>query len=392
MRKRNLFTIFLIVFVDMLGIGVMIPVLPAYVAAFGGSEVDFAWLIGIYPLMQFFSTPILGGLSDRFGRRPLLLISLAGTLIAWLTLGFAQALWVLFAARILDGLTGGNIAIAQAIITDVTDEKGRARGLGLIGAAIGLGFVCGPAIGSFLSLLGMRAPAFAAAGLSAINLMGVALYLAETRDPAINAARMAGARGFAAMKQFRASLARPLVGPLLLTRLVYFFPFALFEGIFILYLYERFDLEAFGAGLVMTYVGVLIALVQGGLIGRLTDKFGEPALIKVSFFVMALGLLGWALSPALAVLLLVLAPLSMSLGILNTAIRSLLSKAAASEEQGGTLGLAAALDGLNRAAGPVAGGYIMSFMGVWGPGAVGAAICLLFMPYVMLKIRATPRA
>ncbi|GAB4311746.1 MAG: TCR/Tet family MFS transporter [Candidatus Sumerlaeia bacterium] len=386
MRKRTLTTIFLIVFVDMLGIGLMIPVLPDYLKHFGGGDVAYGWFIGLHPLMQLVSTPVLGRLSDVYGRRLLLLVSLAGTIVAWLTLGFAQALWVLFAARILDGVTGGNIAVAQAVVTDVTEDKDRARGLGLIGAAIGLGFVCGPAIGGLLGAWHMRAPAFAAAVLSLANWIGLFLYLPETRDPAVVAARPVGPRGVLMLGALGRMLRRPMIGPLLVTRLVYFFPFAVFEGIFMLDLVNRFGLGPRGGGLVMTYVGVLIAAVQGGLIGRLANRFGEPALIKASFGVMALGFLGWGLAPDLWLLCVILAPLSLALGIQNTATRSLLSKVAAREDQGGTLGLAAALDGLNRAAGPVAGGYLVRHLGYWSPGVAGAVICALVLPYVLLKI------
>lgn len=387
MRKRNLLTIFLIVFVDMLGVGLMIPVLPTYIESFGGGEAAYGWFIGLYPLMQLVSTPVLGRLSDRYGRRPLLLLSIGGTMVAWLALGFAWALWVLFAARLLDGLTGGNVAVAQAVITDVTDDKGRARGLGLVGAAIGLGFVCGPGIGGLLGEWHMRAPAFAAAALTALNWLGIFFFLGETRDPAMAANRPEFARrGITALGGMGATLRRPLIGPLLITRLVYFFPFAMFEGVFMLDLANRFHLGPRGGGFVMMFTGLLIAAVQGGLIGRLTDRFGEAALIKASFGVMALGFFGWGMAPSLGALLVILVPLAFSLGILNTATRSLLSKAAAREDQGGTLGLAAALDGLNRAAGPVAGSYLVKLSGYSGPGVAGAVICLMIVPYVIRKI------
>jgi DHA1 family tetracycline resistance protein-like MFS transporter len=386
-QKRNLLIVFMIVFVDMLGIGLIVPVLPKYVEMFGADERAYGWLVGLYPLMQFFSTPILGRLSDIHGRRPILLISIGGTIAAWLTLGFTNVLWLIFAARIWDGLTGGNISIAQACITDVTDEKGRSRGLGLIGAAVGLGFIFGPAIGGFLGEMGMRVPAFTAAGFSILNWIGIFIFLPETAF--LNGLKKGDAsrKGVFAIASFGSAFIRPKVGPLLISRVIYYFPFAIFEGVFMYYLYMKFGLSEARAGMMLAYVGFLIALVQGAAIGRLSDRFGETKLIKWGYVVMGLSLLGWGLAQTVSVLMLILAPLALSLGVLNTAIRSQLSKVVNRDEVGETLGLAASLDGLNRAVGPIAGGYILGLMGTWAPGVVGAVIIGLFIPYVLYKIK-----
>ena len=177
MKNKPLTAIFLIVFIDLLGFGLILPLLPFYAETFGASDTVIGLLVASYAAAQLIGAPLLGRLSDRYGRRPVLLLSLIGTMVGFLFLGFAKTLVVLFASRILDGLTGGNISVAQAYIADVTDEKSRAKGMGLIGAAFGLGFIFGPVTGGLLSQYGYAVPAFVAAGLVAINLVMVLIWL-----------------------------------------------------------------------------------------------------------------------------------------------------------------------------------------------------------------------
>lgn len=185
MDRNRLTTIFVIVFVDLLGFSLILPLLPFYARTFGASDFVIGLLVASYAAAQLIGAPILGRLSDRFGRRPILLVSIAGTFIGFLLLGFAQSLWMLFASRILDGLTGGNITVAQAYIADVSDEKNRAKSFGIIGAAFGLGFIVGPALGGALSAGDRYAlPAFAAAALAFINIILVTLWLPELLTPA----------------------------------------------------------------------------------------------------------------------------------------------------------------------------------------------------------------
>src|SRR5512136_2377508 len=171
MKKSPLLPIFLIVFIDLLGFGLILPLLPFYAKSFGASELTVGLLLASYSLMQFIGAPVLGRLSDRYGRRPILLVSQFGTFIGFMILGFANALWMLFLSRIIDGISGANISTAQAYIADVSDEKNRAKNFGLIGAAFGLGFIIGPAVGGFLSRFGYQVPAFAAAGLSLLSMV-----------------------------------------------------------------------------------------------------------------------------------------------------------------------------------------------------------------------------
>jgi DHA1 family tetracycline resistance protein-like MFS transporter len=386
-KNKLLSAIFLIVFIDLLGFGLILPLLPYYAETFGASDTLIGLLVASYAAAQLIGAPLLGRFSDRFGRRPILLVSLFGTLIGFLLLGFAQTLWVLFLARILDGLTGGNISVAQAYISDVTDEKSRAKGLGMIGAAFGLGFILGPASGGALSQFGYAVPAFAAAGLVMINLFMVAKWLPESLTPekraelsdAVNKPRI----NLSALIE---ALQRPFSGSLLITRFFFGLAFAIFQGIFSLYALRRFNLDAQQTGFVLAYVGMLSVIVQGGLVGRLGERFRDDQLIFSSVGIMALSLLGWAFAPSVTMLLVILAPTAFSGGVLNTVISSALSKAVPSQEVGGILGFSASLESLTRVIAPTLGGLLLDQLGYWSPGVFGAIVLTGLFVYVWVAI------
>jgi DHA1 family tetracycline resistance protein-like MFS transporter len=278
-RKRRLGLVFGFVFIDLLGYSLILPLLPYYAETFGASLVVVGLLGTSNALAQLVAAPVIGRLSDRYGRRPLLIFSIAGTVVSFLIFGFAETLAVLFISRILDGLLGGNTALARAYITDVTDEKDRSRGLGLIGAAFGLGFIIGPALGGFLSRFGYDAPAFVAAGLSMLNLVGVILWLPESLTEERRAAIQKQGRPRAAfnLKALRDALNRPCAGPLLHAILFYNLAFTLFQSNFALFTKARLELDAQATSYILTYVGVLSSLVQGFAIGRLTDRCCSPS-------------------------------------------------------------------------------------------------------------------
>jgi DHA1 family tetracycline resistance protein-like MFS transporter len=389
MKNRPLASIFLVVFIDLLGFGLILPLLPYFAETFGASDTVVGLLVASYAAAQLVGAPILGRFSDRFGRRPILLLSLVGTLLGFLLLGFANTLWLLFAARILDGLTGGNISVAQAYITDVTDAKNRAKGLGMIGAAFGLGFIIGPASGGLLSQWGYAVPAFVAAGLVTINLLMVALWLPESLPPEKRetAANKRPSVNFSALLE---ALKRPFTGPLLITRFFFGLAFSIFQTIFALYALRRFNLDATQTGFILTYVGVLAAVVQGALVGRLSERFRDDVLIFASVGIMAFSLLGWALSPSVTVLLIILAPTAFAGGILNTVLSSALTKAVEPQEVGGILGLSASIESATRVIAPTVGGILLGRIGTWAPGTFGAIILAGLFIYVWNKIFNNP--
>lgn len=389
MNNKRLLTIFVVVFVDLLGFGLILPLLPYYAETFGAAPLTTGLLIASYALAQLIGAPVLGRLSDRYGRRPVLLVSIAGTLLSFLLLGFANSLAVLFAARILDGLTGGNISVAQAYITDVTDERNRSRGLGVIGAAFGLGFIIGPATGGALSQWGYAVPAFAAAALATLNLISVALFLPESLTAARRAAIAARPRAPFTLRALVAAMQRPFVGPLLGTRALFGLSFAIFQTIFSLYAQYRLGLGASSTGYILAYVGMLAVFVQMVLIRRLTAWQPENRLLLGAFATMAVSLLAWAFAPDLITLLVVLVPLSFAGGVFNTVSSSLLTKSVSAEEIGGTLGLSASLDSLTRVFAPSLGGGLLQALGPAAPGVFAAVLLLAALPFAWSRLAAT---
>jgi DHA1 family tetracycline resistance protein-like MFS transporter len=414
--KSRLANIFLIVFVDMLGFGLILPLLPFYAEKYGATPVVVGLLVAVYAAAQLIGAPILGRLSDRYGRRPILLLSLAGTFAGFVLLALAQPLGkliadqvlarflpvgaaalenaailgVLFASRILDGVTGGNITVAQAYITDVTDEKNRAKGLGMVGAAFGLGFILGPAAGGFLSRWGFAVPALAAAGLTFINMLTVLFWLPESLTSERKAQLMGQTRpsfSFAALWQ---AVTRPRVGPLLHIRFFFGLASATFQTIFALWGQARLGLDAQATGYVLAYVGVLVVLVQGVFMGRITARFSETQLILWGSILMAVSLAAWAVVPTLPLLLIVLIPLSLATGVLNTVLSSTLTKVVYPEEVGGTLGLSTSAESLSRVIAPVMAGVLLGSVGVWAPGIVAALIMVWVVTFVLRRLVRRP--
>jgi len=396
MNKARLSTIFLIVFVDLLGFGLILPLLPYYAMAYGANYTVIGLLVASYAAAQFIGAPILGRLSDRYGRRPILLVSIFGTAIGFLLLATAEPLGrllaerffadiagaesvliviLLFVSRILDGLTGGNISVAQAYIADITDEQNRAQGLGLIGAAFGLGFIIGPAAGGTLSVYGYAVPAYVAAALASINLIAVYIFLPESLTPERKAIMAKSSRSAFSIRALSSAFRRSRVGPLLNIRFFFGLAFSMFQTIFTLYAAGApLNLSAQGTGYVLTYVGVLVALVQGIAVGRLAARFDEYRLIFYSAILMALSLLGWAFADNLVTLMIILAPLALAGGVLSTVINSALSKVVHPDEIGGILGISTSLESLTRVIAPTVGGYMLGQFGAIAPGLFSTLI------------------
>jgi DHA1 family tetracycline resistance protein-like MFS transporter len=397
MSRARLGTIFAIVFVDLLGFSLILPLVPFYAKDFGASDTVVGLLVASYAAAQLIGAPILGRISDRVGRRPVLLISIMGTAIGFVLLGVANQLWLLFVSRILDGLTGGNISVAQAYISDITDEKNRARGLGLIGAAFGLGFIIGPAMGGILSTVGTNIeagilnwtyalPAFIAAIIAVLNLVAVYFFLPEslTEEGRANIARNPNTAF--SLRNLRLAFQQPRVGPLLTRRFFSSFAFTIFTTVFPLYALNRLDLQANQTAFVLAYVGILVALVQGVAIGRLSTRFQERQLIFISSALMTFALIAWALTPSIIVLLIVLIPLAFAGGVLNTTVNSALTKVVRVEEVGGILGLSAALESATRVLSPTLGGILLDFLGTWAPGIIGAIITAWLTTFIWRRI------
>ncbi len=403
MKNKRLFNIFVIVFIDLLGFGLILPLLPFYADQYGATPLVVGLLTAIYAAAQLIGAPLLGRLSDRIGRRPILLVSILGTLLGFLLfavadpLGSKLATWmgsplngviltILFLSRALDGFTGGNISVAQAYITDVTTEEDRAKGLGLIGAAFGLGFVFGPALGGLLSGFGLAVPAYAAAGLSAVNLLMVGLWLPESLSREARDQIKSRELPKVNLQSLISALKRPVVGPILSVSFLYGLAFALFSTMFSLFAQYRLNLDARQTGYVLAYVGLLIAIVQGVGVGVITKRYSERWIIFGTTIILTFSLAIWAFTSSLTFLLIILIPLATTTGLLNTVLRSSLTKNIDKEEVGGILGLSASLESLTRVIAPSLGGLLLGGLGTWAPGLAGALIMAGVIVLVWLRI------
>ena len=356
MNRSPLIVIFTTVFIDLVGFGIVIPVLPFYAegTAFNATPRTVGLLFASYSIMQLIFSPILGGLSDKYGRRPVLLLSIIGTGLGFLILGFAKTVAMLFVGRIIDGITGGNISTAQAYIADVTTPENRAKGMGLIGAAFGLGFIFGPAIGGILSKWGIHVPFFFAATLCFANALLLFFTLPETvtKDhPAKTSA--AGGRG---VSQLINSLKEPKLAFVLTIYFFFVVSFSIMTTSFSLYVMFRFGYDAQHTGYLFAYVGLISVIVQGGLIGRLVKRFGEMPLVVVGAFCFSLSLFAVPfVGPAaggLAGLLIGGGVFSLGNSLATPALTSLASKSVGPAEQGTILGVTQSVASLARAVGP----------------------------------------
>ena len=372
-HKATLGIVFLIVFIDLVGFGIVIPFLPLYAEEYGPSPVMFGLLMASFSLMQFLFAPVLGRLSDRYGRRPVLLVSLVGSVFGYLLFAFAGSIAMLFLSRIVDGISGGNISTAQAVIADITDEKDRARGMGLIGAAFGLGFICGPGIGGLLADVATWLPGVAAATTSAVAFVLVLLRLPETLDTEMRGT--ARARRFG-LKSLSEALAHPVVGLCLAMIFLVIFAFANFETTFAQFGRLRFQLSTSQIGWLFVYAGVLGAVIQGGLAGALVRRFGEGPLVAVGTFLsfVALGVLPYV--DRQSWLLVTLALLAVGHGIAAPSLSALTSKLVAREEVGGVMGVYQSLSSLGRIVGPFWGELVYGSLGFEWPYRTGSVFML----------------
>ncbi|NTU71418.1 MAG: MFS transporter [Coriobacteriia bacterium] len=375
----------------MLSFSLVLPLLPYYATQFGASPAIAGLIFSSYPLMQVIAAPALGRLSDVWGRKPVLLLSIAGTACALVLLGLSKSLWMLLASRMIDGITGGNISVAQAYMTDVTDEKDRGQAFGLVGAAFGIGFILGPATGGVLSQYGQMVAPFTAAALALGNLLLVAFVLPESLSAERRAAVKAEpAKGFS-IRELGSTLSLPRVGPLMAVRIVIGFTFAVFEGGFSLWAANALGLTATQNGLFLAYVGVISVIIQLVLIKPLTKRFSDPQLITWSTLLAAVMLLAWGFSPNLVVLAALMPFLSLGMAVANTILGSALTKSVYPDEVGGVIGLSTATGSLTRIPAPFVAGLLLGVAG-WGPGVLAGALTLMIVPFAYRRLIQRPDA
>jgi DHA1 family tetracycline resistance protein-like MFS transporter len=391
-RRRVLFTIFLTVLLDLIGFGMILPILPFYGQKFGASYLAVGILFASYSLAQLFFAPPLGRLSDRIGRRPVLVTSIAGSVLAYLLLAFAPSFWLLVLARGLSGIAASNYSIAQAYLADVSKPEERSKAMGLIGAAFGLGFVLGPAFGGavahFGGANGDRTVALAAAGLAAVNFFFALVWLPESLP--VELRNRAGrnvwfdVRGFAKLTGNA-----PLFGLLVLYFLVTFC-FSLMEATLTLFCQRKFGWGQSQISWFFVYIGIVLVIVQGGMIGPLVRRFGESRLILSGIALMAIGLylLPWA--PTVLLLAGTGALLAIGNGLNSPTVLGLISRLTDESEQGGTIGVSRSFSALARTLGPPTGTFLFGLAGVRSAGwpflaASGLLVLSLFYGWNLLR-------
>ncbi|RPJ27264.1 MAG: MFS transporter [Chloroflexi bacterium] len=428
---KRILPILVIVLVDLMGLSIIIPLMPLFAARFGATPLMIGILQATYPLMQFVGAPILGRLSDRFGRKPVLIASQIGTLAGFVLLGFANTLGLLFLSRIIDGLSGANISTAQAAIADRTNEKTRTQGLGLVGAAFGVGFVLGPMI-AYIVLAASggdyRVVALAAAFFSLTSILLTTFWFDEPRrDASSNISALKLPFTFTAML---AALRRPTIGFLLLIMFFYQVAFGGYEQLFSLFTLTRLGMDATDTSGLFALAGVFIVIVQGGLIGRWSRKRGDRWLVILGVSALAAGLIGTALTPRVAVpwyresevlqslagqgeihvstqnikvtlpdettrgwtgivwLLVVSFPAALGGGVLHPAVNSLITQSSEKGEVGGMLGISAGFYSAANALAPLFYGSLFHWLGASVPFFAGGLILLVlcvFAPRVIPK-------
>lgn len=399
--NRSLAIVISVIFIDLLGFSLVLPLMPFYADRFGASDFTIGLLVASFAVAQFFATPWLGRLSDEWGRRPILLISVFGSLVGFLLWAFALpigqwlqsrfpstdihalTLGVLFFSRILDGISGGNISVAQAYVTDVTTAEDRTRGLGLIGAAFGMGFILGPPIGGWLSANGnFAAPAYVSSTLAALNFLAILFFLPESRTGRKDV-RRGSVFPIAAIID---ALGRPKVRLVLWTSILFFMAFSTFTSIFSLYTLRRFGLSADGNGLLLGFVGVMVVLTQAVLVGRLAKEYGEGKILRWGILVLAVSMLVWGTAFSLEMLMIVCVLTPISAGSVGAALRSTITKVVEPDEVGKMLGVQASVESMTRAIGPLLGAGLMDAIGTGAPGIFCSIFLILLWLFLGKKL------
>jgi len=345
---RPLGIIFLTIFVNLVGFGIIVPLLPFYAGTFGASPLTIGLLFAVFSLCQLVAAPALGDLSDRYGRRPVLMFSLAGTVVSFVMLALAHSIALLFAARIVDGLSGGNISTARAYVADITQPKDRARAYGLIGAAFGLGFILGPAISGVLARVSYTAPIWAAATITLVATAMAWLWLPET----VHRAHAGTGNPF---RYLPGLLRRPVVRRVLAIDFMYWFAFSVFQTTFALFVARRFGFDAPRTGYFLAAFGLLGAVIQGGLIRPIVRRLGDQPTFRIGLVCAAVGLVSAAAAHSVTALAISLVPLAFGIGFGHPTMSSLVSLVGRGDEQGRVQGAASAVESIGRTLGPIWG-------------------------------------
>lgn len=389
-RRTALGVVFTTILIDFIGFSVLIPVLPLYAEQLGASSFEVGLLLSLYALAQLVFLPAWGWVSDRMGRRPIILVSLLGTAFSFVMLALAHSLAMIYLARVVGGFFAASIGTAQAVVTDLTPASERARGMGLIGAAFGLGFVVGNALGGLLAAVHPRAPFYAIAALALANLAVAWIWLPESHpeDARPKDRRGLGRALIPAPLRLVAALHDRRIGLYLYLFFHIFTAFAALESMLALFMHQRFGLGPRDVGFVFAYIGVFIALTQGLLVGQLASRLGEIRLVVIGLAATGIGLLAISLVPAYGWLYVVGPFIAFGNGIAFPAFTSLYSKACHSEKAGELLGESQSMATAGRIVGPAWAGLALGHVALGAPFAIAGVLMLIALA-VFLRGRPT---
>jgi DHA1 family tetracycline resistance protein-like MFS transporter len=391
MRRASLLVLFLTVFIDLIGFGMVIPFLSFYAREYGASGMAVGAVVGVYSIMQFIFAPIWGRVSDRVGRRPVLLISLTASFCGYLLFAFSRSLGLLFASRIIAGIGGANIGTAQAYIADSTTPENRAKGMGLIGAAFGLGFILGPPLSGILSAVGTRhglhgnlLPGLVAAGLSFTAFLVALAVLAESKPASL--VPRSGVPPQFDKRLWHEVIASPVLGALLMGLFLTLLAVSGMEINVTLHGRDRFGFRQMDMAYLFLFMGVIVAAIQGGLIGRIVKRWGERRVIAIG---AAAFMIGFALVPSIyrvPLLYAVAFLIAIGQGLCYPSLTALVSKVSPESERGSILGLATSAGSLARFLGPIVAGALYDWGGPRG-GFYGGAVFMTIALIITLRMR-----
>ena len=373
--------IFITIFIDLIGFGIIIPLLPFYAESFGATAFTIGMLSTSFSLMQFVFSPLWGRWSDKIGRKPIILVGLMGSCLSYLVMALAGSLPLLFLGRIIGGIAGANIPTAQAYIADVTTPDNRAKGMGMVGAAFGLGFIFGPALGGVLSRISPETPMWFASALCLANFVAAWFLLPESRQA------NAETKSLGQLEAFRHAFAKPALLILLSLYFLVTLAFSGFESTFAIFSEATFGFKAATIGFVFTFIGVILALVQGVLVGRVVKVLPERRLVPLALFAIALGIglipFAWNVPSLLGAL----GIMALGMGFNSPALSSMVSRLSDKNDQGGILGLAQSLSSLGRTVGPAWGGYLYDVYGMRTPYLSAATLMMVAFAISFIGLR-----
>jgi MFS family permease len=364
---KGYWTIWSTVALDLIGFGIVVPILGRYAERFGASGLMVGFLFASFSLAQFLFAPVLGRLSDHIGRKPVIVISLLGTAVGSFVTGAAGVLWVLFLGRIIDGASGASLAVAQAAVGDMAEPADRPRLMGLLGAAFGVGFVIGPAIGGLASLGGPHIPFYVAGVLALINAVAAIVRLPETRKPSTGAP-VVRERG-------RRHAATPALRQLAIVGFITTVAFTAFEATFSLLGHHRFGFGERGAAFLFLGIGLVLVAVQGGGYGKLVERFGVPSLYVGGVALLVAGLAAVSVATIWPVLIVALLLLAVGQGCASPSITSLVTEYAPPHRRGEAMGFQQSSYSVGRIVGPPVAGWMFDHTGIWSPYAAASALC-----------------